>query len=436
MESVEVNSLHVIWLLFAAALAALWAFRFGAIGWASRHRAILGNGSHPEPLVDAPKLSVVLAARDEEVNIEPCLRTLLDQDYADYEVVAVNDRSVDRTPEIMQELEAEVGGRLRVVTICEAREGWAGKNNAMREGVAASRGDWLLFVDADCYQTSRRTLSVAMAEARKKNLDFLTIIPTLDTPTVWERIIQPICSWLLILWFLPDRVNDPNRKTAYANGQFILMSRACYVAIGGHERVRHELNEDIMLAKLAKRSGFSIRVTENQDLYRSRMYPTFGGAWRGWSRIFYGSLVTVRRIWISLVMVGLYSLFPWFATTVSAVAWALSADPSRSWWRYATGAWVIVLILQLASAWRYHGIVRTGRVWALTHPLGSAIVFGMLCSSLLKVLGLSNTNWRGTVYHKSRVGSPSKPMPPSTTVDRAHDARNALEPSAASSAAP
>jgi chlorobactene glucosyltransferase len=388
----------------AAVIGAVWLFRIIAIGWAMKHRAILGSTSHRGTRHATPKLSVLVAARDEEANIETCVRTLLDQDYPDFEIVAVDDRSTDQTPAILKRLEAQAGGRLRVLTITEPREGWSGKNNAMREGVAASRGEWLLFTDADCRQTSQRTLSVAMSEVQESHVDFLSIIPILDTPTVWERIIQPVCSWVLILWFLPDRVNNPAKKTAYANGAFILTSRRCYEAIGGHERVRTELNEDIKMARFAKRGGFHVRVCENENLYRTRMYRTPREAWRGWSRIFFGSLGTVRRIGISLLMVGMYGLLPWIALAASVIGWAFVGHASTVAWRETALAWFCVVLLQQIAAWRYYRVVRVGRFWSLTHVLGCSVTFAMLVSAMLKVLGATGTTWRGTTYRHDKPG--------------------------------
>jgi len=412
---------YSFWLALAFVIGAVWVFRFFAIGMAMKHRAILSSASHRDANHPTPKLSVLVAARDEEANIETCVRTLLDQDYPDFEVIAVNDRSTDQTPEILQRLESQAGGTLRVVTVTQAREGWAGKNNAMVEGVAASSGEWLLFTDADCRQISRRTLSVAMSEMHENNVDFLSIIPLLDTPTVWERIIQPVCAWVLILWFLPDRANNPAKKTAYANGPFMLISRQCYEAIGGHQRVRAELNEDIKLAYFAKRAGFAIRVCENEDLYRARMYRTPREAWRGWSRIFFGSLGTVRRIAISLLMIALYTLLPWIALAASVIAWRFAGSTAGDPWRYASLAWGAVIVFQQMAAWRYYGVVRIGRLWSLTYMFGSLAAFGMLCSAMLKALGATETTWRGTTYRHDKPGAPDeRNTPPGRSTEAAH----------------
>lgn len=90
-----------------------------------------------------------------------------------------------------------------------------------------------------------------MKEVTEGVVDFLTIIPELEVRANWERVIQPACAFVLMVWFQPDRVNNPKKATAYANGAFMLLHRKCYGAIGGHEEVRCELNEDIRMARLA-----------------------------------------------------------------------------------------------------------------------------------------------------------------------------------------
>src|SRR5262249_17850018 len=141
-----------------------------------------------------PKVSILVAARDEESNIESCIRELLDQDYPNFEVIAIDDRSRDGTSSILRGLENEYDGRLQALTVRELPDGWFGKNNAMRMGVDASTGEWLLLTDADCRFPSRGVLSAAMHDARENSSDFLTVIPELETRETWERILQPVCS--------------------------------------------------------------------------------------------------------------------------------------------------------------------------------------------------------------------------------------------------
>ncbi len=153
----------VIWSVLLAAIALGWVLRHRSISRGIRSAMALSEGTFVGPVPEAPRVSVLIAAKDEETNIETAVRTMLDQDYPNFELIVIDDRSTDRTGQILESLRAERNDdRLKVVHVRELREGWFGKNNAMREGVAIADGEWLCFGDADCRQTSRRTLSTAV----------------------------------------------------------------------------------------------------------------------------------------------------------------------------------------------------------------------------------------------------------------------------------
>jgi len=240
--------------------------------------------------------------------------------------------------------------------------------------------------------------------------------PMLDTPTWWEKIIQPVCSFVLILWFIPQKVNDPTRKAAYATGMFMLFSRRCYEAIGGHEAVRTDVNEDVRLAKNVKRSGHLLRVAENDGLYRVRMYHAPREAFRGWSRIFFGSLTTMRRLWISAASLLVYTILPWVSLVV-AVAGLMTCDAGSSLrWQIAVVAWAFAVLWHQLMMWRYYELVHTPRGWSLTFVVGAIVAVGMLGSAMLQTLGYSTTTWRGTSYQRGSVVV-SEPRVATETVD-------------------
>ena len=234
----------VFWAALLVLIACVWASRHLTISRARRDFPPLTE-SYPGGNAELPFLSVLIAAKDEEANIETAVRTMLDQDYPRFELIVINDRSSDRTAEILESIKAErTDGRLKVIHIKELREGWFGKNNAMQTGMQEAKGQWLCFGDADCRQTSFKTLSAAVRFAMANKVDLLSVLPELETHSIWERIIQPVCGAVMVFWFQPSRVNDPKRPEAYANGAFMLMTRACYDAIGGHEAGPHrEVNE-------------------------------------------------------------------------------------------------------------------------------------------------------------------------------------------------
>lgn len=401
-----------------------------------------------------------MAAKDEEANIETCVRSVLAQDYPNFELIVVDDRSRDGTPAILAKLASECnvrrtddslaspvgkGGQkgvapsavtMRVLTVHELPDGWFGKNNAMRQGVTASTGEWLLFTDADCRFTSKKAISAAMNAALGQKTDFLSIIPLLDAHAAWEHILQPVCALVLMFWFRPEKVNDPRCKSAYANGAFMLMTRRCYDGVGGHNAVRTELNEDIQLARLAKQAGFRLRVVENDELYRTRMYATFRQAWRGWSRIFAGSLLRPARVFAAASMVLVFSTIPWPAALASLAFWLAGSDGnSARLWAISATIWGAAVILMHVCLWGLYGALGFGRRWSLLYLPGAALMFGILLNSLAKVMGTTSTTWRGTTYRSrsGEVGSITPAAAPSSDVAEIAEGRTLGELEATSS---
>jgi chlorobactene glucosyltransferase len=395
----------VVWTVFLALITCVWASRHLAIRHAQRTVEKLSAVGCDGWSEDPPFVSFLVAAKDEQDNIEVAVRTLLEQDYPAFEVIVINDRSTDRTAEILQRLHSEQpDGRLKVLHISKLQKGWFGKNNAMREGVAAARGQWLCFGDADCRQTSPHSLSAAIRYVTDNKVDFLSVLPNLENRTTWERIIQPACGALLVFWFPPMRVNDPACKEAYANGAFMLLSRDCYDAIGGHEAVRTEVNEDMHMARLCKENGRRLRVIQNDGLYTVRMYTDFNQMWHGWSRIFYGCFGTFRRLAVSIRMLVLMNVFPYVSFLI-----ALGVLLSRGWADLSTG-WRGVLIASTAAVAtqqsviaRFYKLSRVHPAWAPTFIVGAVVCIGMLTNAIRRLRGRSTTTWRGTTYRADEV---------------------------------
>ena len=386
----------IVWLCTCGLVGLLWAVRHGAIARAIRDNHLLRHDSYPPASASSPKLSVLVAAKEEEETIETCVRTMLDQDYPNYEVIAVNDRSEDRTGKILDQLAEEYDGRLTVVHVETLPPGWLGKSHAMQLGVEQSCGDWLCFIDADCRQTCRSTLSVTVQAAEEKGIDFLSVLPVLETRSFWERVIQPVCAAIMVIWFNPAKVNDPRTKTAYANGAFMLMTRACYQAIGGHAAVKGYLNEDMHLARLAKELGHRLFVVENEGLYVTRMYASFVAAWNGWSRIFCGCFGSMRRLGLTLTLLLVASVFPYASLAVSLTMVLTTSDSNRDNWYVALAVTCLVVAVLKSVIIRFMRLVRAAP-WAwITYPIGAILGAGMVVSAMRKLQG--KTTWRGTEY--------------------------------------
>ena len=201
------------------------------------------------------------------------------------EVIVIDDQSTDRTRAILIEL-AERISKLRMLTTETLPSGWVGKNYAASLGASVAQGDWLLFTDADTYHypgSSRRALN----DAVDHNAVLVSYSPEQEMETFWERVLIPFVYCRLAARFSFAHVNDPRRPDAAANGQFLVILRDAYNAIGGHAAVAGSILEDVALARKVKENGYGIYFTAPIGVVSTRMYRTFGAMWQGWSKNLY-----------------------------------------------------------------------------------------------------------------------------------------------------
>lgn len=375
--------------------------------WTTRHLLVarerrdgfLLTEAYPGPPPDAPQISVVVAAKDEADNIETCVRTMLAQDYPNFELIVCNDRSSDETGAIVERIAGE-DSRVRLINITELPDGWCGKNHAMQNGIASARSEWICMIDADCRQTSTRTLSTAMQYAIDSGADLLSVLPTLEMRGFWENVVQPVCGGVMMIWFNPDRVNDPDKPQAYANGAFMLMKKSAYRTVGTHESVRDRVNEDMHLAARTKAAGLNLRVVRNRELYVVRMYTSLKQIVRGWGRIFFGTFGTLRRISISLAVLVLMGLLPYATAVAAAVLAATGAPPDGLWTACALVA-AIAAAIQISVIYRFYKLIGARQNLAWSYVIGCAAATVALCVSLSKLRKGAKIVWRNTNYASS-----------------------------------
>jgi len=273
----------------------------------------------------APSVAVLVPARNEEVHIETCLRSLLAQDYPDFEIWLYDDASIDRTAEIAAKL-AATDPRLHVVKgSIEPPEGWLGKAHAcfrLYEAVRASAAPaYLLFTDADV-RFEPSAMAAAVAAARAVGVGLLSIFPRQITVSWAERLAVPMLLHWAVYTFLPLPLAHSRRTGhafAAANGQFMLFAREAYEACGGHGAVRSQVLEDVGLARAVKRAGFRAVLADGGPLILTRMYDGPGEVWRGYSKnayAFFGyspfflavGIATLLALYISPVALASYAL--------------------------------------------------------------------------------------------------------------------------------
>ncbi|MBI4389848.1 MAG: glycosyltransferase, partial [Nitrospinae bacterium] len=234
------------------------------------------------PLSSSPLISVCVPARNEERGIRACLESLLRQDYPRFEVIAVDDNSTDATPAIVESLAAG-DPRLTLARGEALPEGWFGKPYALHQAYRRAQGEYLLFTDADpAFRPF--ALTAAMYVMRRDNLDVLTLLPGTEFGSFWERAVQPVIFGFIAALTRFRKVNGRDHPDAMGIGAFMLFRRDAYERIGGHERVRQEIVEDIALAKCAKREGLNLLIADGKRVYSIRMYHSFREIWLGWRK--------------------------------------------------------------------------------------------------------------------------------------------------------
>jgi len=241
------------------------------------------GASVPAP-AELERISAIVPARNEELSIAACLDGLLRQPEI-VEIIVVNDQSSDGTAEIVrQRLAADA--RIRLLETHSVPEGWVGKNNAAATGAAAATQAWLLFVDADAELlpgAAARALELAVASGA----GLVSFSPEQVTAHWYEKALIPFIFCRLAQRFSYDAVNDPKSRTAAANGQFLMMHRSVYDAVGGHASVAAEVLEDVALAKRVKSAGYVLHFASGIGLARTRMYRSFAAMWEGWRKNLY-----------------------------------------------------------------------------------------------------------------------------------------------------
>lgn len=398
------------WNILSLLLLATWVFRRFALSWGIRREPSVKPDSSdplPQPL---PRVSVLVAARNEERYIRRCAESLLAQDYPDFGVIVVDDRSSDATPDILADLQRKNPEKLEVVHVDSLPPGWKGKHHAMHLGMSRATGDWLLFTDADCQMLSPRAISAAAAEMHRVGADLFTIVPLVEMRMAWEQILQPVCAVVLMLWFLPSRVNNPKDRTAYANGAFMLMRRSAYDRIGGHEAARDALNEDILFARRIKAAGLRLYVAQNGGLYWTHMYATPRQAWHGWSRIYAGCLESPYRILLAILFLLLFSLTPWISLFLALTLQWASDDPAFvRQASLATLLWTAVILAKQWTLWLWYKMVGARGIYSLGYVGGAIAAVAILGSALIQTLGWSRTQWRGMTYGRSASAARNEP---------------------------
>lgn len=380
-----------------------WGFYLFAM-YLGRKRMTLMRRPPREVLgVDKPSVTILIPAKDEGERIRACILSAIKQDYPRVDVIAIDDRSTDETGAVMDSLAAE-HSNLQVLHVTEPpAEGWTGKNNALHQGSKLATGRWLLFVDSDVV-LEPDALSAAMAVVLRKNFGMLSLLPALESRSLWESLMVPLCAGAASSIYLIALNNvGEYRGAAFANGQFMLMSRAGYDQIGGHVTVRDRYCEDVAIAKLFKENGLRPRVSWGADFCSVRMYTSLGAVIRGWSRIYYAA--KVGSPW--RILAGMIWLVAFTFTVIPAFAWGIYrlSHPVPAMFGHVAAAWLMwstfhLVLITVAVGILYRWSRNPGRNALLFLPVGGPMLFYIFARAI-KMCVTKKVEWRGTAYSHS-----------------------------------
>jgi glycosyltransferase involved in cell wall biosynthesis len=333
-----------------------------------------------------PCVSIIVPARNEEESIEQALTQLLVLDYDNYEIIAVNDRSTDRTGKIMENLAAESSarGKLRVIHHHELPKGWLGKTHAMWTATNHAAGDWLLFTDADV-MFKPESLRRALAYAEAERADHVVLFPRMIMKRAGEYMTIAFFQTMFVFGHRPWKVADPKTRDHMGVGAFNLIRRTVYEAVGTYEALRMEVLDDMKLGKVVKNAGFAQRNVFGEDLISIR-----------WARGAMGVVNNLTKNFFAVLS------FQWWRTLISAFGLAfLNLMPffgvwlAHGWARlgYAV-ALLSIFLIYLGMSWRS----AVPPYYFLLHPISTVLFVYTLLRSMFLTLWNDGIVWRGTKY--------------------------------------
>ena len=369
-------------------LTALWTalLVFGVF----ETRALPQLGPVPPP-PGAPRVVAVVPARDEAHQIERCLRSLLQQDWPDLRVVCVDDRSTDGTLQLAQAI-ALGDPRLTVIAGTELPAGWLGKNHANAQGVAAAGpAELYLFTDADTVHAPA-ALASTYASLQQHRVGLVSILTDLELHSFWEKALLTNVIGTIASAFPLRLVNDPKSQVAIGNGQYMLVRRAAYEAIGGHQAIRDRVADDLELARLIKRGGHGLRIENGRRLVSVRMYTNLADIWSGFVKNGAagagGSLLALLGAALLALTLLPFAVLPWALARGDLDLAALAAAG-------VVAAWGQRLLL-------YRALFSIPSGYALLLPLSQLMLAGILVHSAARRLTGRGPVWKGRAYPGAR----------------------------------
>lgn len=338
----------------------------------------------------APRVSVLVPARDEEATIGACVASLAAQQYPDFEVLVLDDGSEDRTAEIVQGI-ASWSPHVRLIPGAPLPQGWVGKSWACHQLAHAAGGDWLIFTDADTEHTPN-SISAAIAFAERADVAFFSGIPLQTMPGLLEKVVVPTVIFLSFA-YLPNRwiTERLDPQFSATNGQLIGVTREAYVRIGGHEAVRAQIVEDVWMGRAAKRAGIRTALAAAIETVRCR--TTARSVLAGFSKnLFPGLDYSLIGLLFFLITMLLLYVVP----LVFVITSAINGNTTFALFWLPLGQVVIAALMRGLLALRF------GMRWhqVFLHPLAALAMSVIALNSARLAFSRRGPTWKGRSYHR------------------------------------
>ena len=340
-----------------------------------------------------PKVSIILPARNEEKFIGKCLESFVNQDYTNYEIMAIDDSSDDKTWEIIEKY-AKKSDKVVPIKAATKPDGWMGKNWACMEGFKRASGDLLLFTDADTTY-SKKVLSLAVAHLLSEKLDVLTVIPRLLCLDNITKITLPMLSTFLHSRYSALNVNNPKKGIGYFFGSFFIIQKEVYEKIGTHEKVKHEIIEDGALGKITKESGFRLKMVRGEHLLDAVYSRSSQEMWNGLERLMVPLYHQNKSYAVGVFFAVLFILFipiPFLIYSIIFLENSISFIPLLASAILSTSTIFIAAFMETKMG------LNLNSVFGLFAPLGGLIVTCGFLSGILQANKSSAVSWRGRKY--------------------------------------
>ena len=351
-----------------------------------------------------PRVSIIVPARNEAEHIENALLSLLQLDYPDYEVIAVDDRSEDATGATMDRLDASWRGReeafhhlLKVLHVDRLPAGWLGKVHAMWMAAKEATGEWLLFTDADVVFRPD-ALRRAMVYGQKTRADHVVVFPTMILEGIGERMMMAFFQSQFVFSHRPWKVADPMARDSIGVGAFNLLRRHAYDRIGTYAALRMSVLDDMDLGELVKQNGFTQRCAFGRDLLRLRWVVGPFGMVRNLTK----NIFAILRFNVALAVAGICGIV------------LINLGPFVGFWLARGCATLGYAVAMLCVAVMYLGMATRSDISPLyffLHPVGTLIFAYAVARSMVLTIARGGIVWRGTWYSLQQLKQFSKQKP-------------------------